>query len=111
MKRRAGRILKPKKELAFKFRGVRFYTKNLGAVDQMSGRFVCFASGNWTHDSATGVFSSIVAAVADRFNIWEHLGLSYAPRFREPHQLVALAELRSEIASAMKQSRREYAEK
>lgn len=104
MKKYFGRILKPQPEKAFIFRGVRFFTRNLGAVDQMNGRFVWFASGNWTHDQADGVFSSIDAAVADRFNIWEHLGLSYAPKFREPDQLTALAGLRSEIATALKSS-------
>lgn len=72
----------------------------------MSGRFVWFAVGSWTHDQADGVFSDLDAAIADRFNIWEHLGLSYAPKFRSPDQLQALAELRNEIAIALNDQRR-----
>ena len=101
-KRDFGRKLSPKRERSFMFRGVRFFTRNLGAVDQMSGNWVWFAAGCWTHDQADGVFSHLDAAVADRFNIWEHLGLSFSPKFRTPEQLAALAELRSEIAVALK---------
>jgi len=102
-------VLSPRQEMSFTFRGVRFYTRNLGATDSMNGRFVWFAAGCWAHDQADGVFSSVDAAVADRFNLWEHLGLSYAPKFREPDQLKALEDLRSEIARSMRASRKKAA--
>lgn len=95
-----GKIDSPKPREEFSFRGVTFFTRNLGATDQFNGKFVWFATGSWTHDEADGVFSDLTAAVADRFNIWEHLGLSYASKFRTPEQLSALNELENEIAKA-----------
>lgn len=96
--RNFGKILTPRPEQELYFRGVRFFTRNLGAVDPMTGRFVWFAAGSWTHSQADGVFSDLIAAIADRFNIWEHLGLSFAEKFRTTDQLKAVAELEAEIS-------------
>jgi hypothetical protein len=100
-KRNYGKVLQPLPEREIIFRGVRFFTRNLGATEPMHGKWVWFAVGSWTHDQADGVFSDLTAAIADRFNIWEHLGLSFMPKFREPEQLAALAELEAEIALAL----------
>jgi hypothetical protein len=93
-------IGKPEQRREFVFRGVTFFTRNLGALDQFSNQYCWFAVGSWTHDEADGVFSDLVAAIADRFNIWEHLGLSFAPKFRSQQQLQALSELENEIRIA-----------
>lgn len=89
----------PRRE--FEFRGVKFFTRNLGATDQFSGRFVWFATDCWTHDQADGVFSDIVGAVADRFDLCETLQLWAAEKFRTPEQIKAVREIESEIKSAM----------
>ena len=104
-KQRRSRILSPRRERSFTFRGARFFTRNLGATDPMTEKWVWFASGNWTHDQADGVFSHLDAAVADRFSIWEHLGLSFAPKFRSPEQLEGLRLLRLELARTLKRHR------
>jgi hypothetical protein len=99
MKRTMKVVGKPEPRKEFKFRGVAFFTKNLGAVDGFSNQFCWYASGCWTHDQADGVFSSLDAAIADRFNIWDELGFSYAEKFRSSEQLAKYKALLAEIKS------------
>jgi hypothetical protein len=101
MKRKEiGKISGPLPERSLNFRGVRFFTRNLGATDPFSKKFVWFATGCWTHDKADGVFSDLTAAVADRFDLWEDLGLAYAPKFRTAEQLEKVKALESDISQA-----------
>lgn len=95
-----GRKYEPLPRQEIEFRGEKFFTRNLGATDPFHGNWVWFAVGSWTHGSHPGAFSDLLAAVADRFDLWTELGLSYAQRFRSDEQNKAVQSLWAEIRLA-----------
>lgn len=96
--------LKPEERREFHFRGARFFTRNLGAVNPMTKDFVWFAVGHWTHDRAYPgqAFSDLLGAVAARFDLWGELNLS-VPLLRTKEQQAALEALEREINEAWSQ--------
>lgn len=92
-------ILKPKLEKSCYFAGVRFYTKNLGAIDPVQKNFVWFAVGQWSHDGMPfSVSSSLIGAIADRFDCHKEIGLYNAESLRTPEQKEKLSLLENEIS-------------
>ena len=92
---------KPKLEISFNFRGVRFFTKNLGAVDPVQHTFVWFAVASWTHPKASGCFGSLTTAIIDYFYTWDEFGLASAKKFRTAEQLEKLSKLENEINKSL----------
>lgn len=89
--------LTPQPEKECYFRGVRFFTRNLGAIDEFHGRFVWFAVGEWSYEGFHGVSNTLLGAIAGKFELWEELGLAYSDKFKTPEQLKKLELLKQEI--------------
>lgn len=93
--------LKPLKRVSFKYRGVTYYTTNMGNIDPMTNNFVWFGVGLWTHSKAYGAFNTIIGAVADRMGLWKELNLA-VPGLMTEDQKTKLNKLEKAVMASMK---------